>query len=104
MRICVYPGGVHKLALLVTVSILAGHVQIMLAADQPSPAIKVEHFDRAPEWEGYNNHNVPKEGRMVNQDFGYSKTQFASRNPGEIGGRIQRASAPASYAAPLTAA
>ena len=40
----------------------------------------------------------------MKQDFGYSKTQFASKSPGEIGGSIQRTSTPASYAAPLTPA
>ena len=41
---------------------------------------------------------------MVKQDFGYSATHFAGRGTGEIGGRIQRSSTPASYAAPLTPA
>lgn len=86
---------------LVLAFMLTGHSQIILAADQTSPALKVEQFDHDPGWEAYNNHNVPKEPRSVQQDFGYSKTQFASKSIGELGGRIQRTSTLASYAAPL---
>ncbi len=101
MRMCVYPAVVRSMALLAMASMLAKSVQILLAADQAPSTCKSEHFDHDPDWEGYNNRNVPKEARMVEQDFGYSKTQFASKSPGEIGGRIERASTPASYAAPL---
>lgn len=104
MRICVHPAAVQRLAVLLIVSALASHAQIALATDPASPTFKSEHFDHDPAWEGYNNRNAPKEAREVKQDFGYSKTQFASKNPGEIGGRIERASIPASYAAPLTPA
>ncbi len=103
MRMCIYPV-FRSLALLATASILIGPVQILLAADQPSPTFKLEHFDHDPGWEAYNNRNAPIEARTVKQDFGYSKTQSASKNPGEIGGRIQRTSTLASYAAPLTPA
>jgi hypothetical protein len=41
---------------------------------------------------------------MVKQDFGYSATHFAGKDAGEMGGRIQRSSTPASYAASLTPA
>src|SRR5689334_16472468 len=101
MRMCVYPAVVRSMALLAMASMLANHVQIILAADPTPTTFKLEHFDHDPGWDGYNNHNVPKEARMVKQDFGYSQTQFASKNPGEIGGSIQRASTPAAYAAPL---
>src|SRR5205085_12377539 len=33
----------------------------------------------------------------VTQDFGYSKTNFAGKAAGELGGQITRASEPASY-------
>ncbi len=104
MRMCIYPAVVRNMALFALASMFTSHVQIILAADQTSSVFKSEHFDHDPGWEGYNNRNVPKEARMVEQDFGYSKTQFASKAPGEIGGSIQRASTPASYAAPLTPA
>ena len=83
---------------------LAATVTLARGADAAKPGTKSESLDHDPGWEGYNNHNVPKHARMVKQDFGYSKTQFASKNPGEIGGSFQRSSTPASYAAPLTPA
>ncbi len=85
-------------------SMLASHAHMILAAEQTSSSIKSESFDHDPGWEGYNNHNAPKDARVVKQDFGYSKTQFASTNAGEIGGRIERTSTPAWYAAPLSPA
>ena len=104
MRMCIYPAFVRYIALTAMASMLTNHVQIILAADQTPSPLKSEHFDHDPGWEGYNNHNVGKGSRTVDQDFGYSKSQFASKTPGEIGGSIQRASTPASYAAPLTPA
>ncbi len=74
------------------------------ADGQPRPNLKTEHFDRDPGWEGRNNRIPPKPGFMVKQDFGYSETHFASKATGEVGGRVQRSTTPASYAAPLTPA
>ena len=71
------------------------------AVDAPSVSIKTERFDRDPGWEGYNNRIVPKNALMVKQDFGYSATHFAGAAAGEIGGRIQRSTTPASYAAKI---
>jgi hypothetical protein len=76
----------------------------LCATDKCVAAQKSESFDADPKWEDYNNRNVPKNARMVKQDFGYSQTRFASKNPGEIGGSIERTSTPAAYAAPLTPA
>jgi hypothetical protein len=67
----------------------------------PSANLKTEHFDRDPEWEGHNNHVVPKHVPTVRQDFGYCSTNFAGNAGGEIGGAIQRSTTPASYAARL---
>jgi hypothetical protein len=60
-------------------------------------------FDRDPGWEGYNNRLVPEVTPLVTQDFGYSRTNFAAKSLGEIGGRITRASEPAWYAARIPA-
>ena len=92
------------MALLVMASMLASHTQSVRAADQTTSTFKSEHFDHDPGWEGFNNHHLPQDARTVKQDFGYSKTQFASQNPGEIGGSIERSSTTAFYAAPLTPA
>jgi hypothetical protein len=68
-----------------------------------TPAIlKSESFDKDPGWEGHNNHIVPENVPTVRQDFGYSKTSFAAKAAGEIGGLVTRASEPAFYAQKLT--
>jgi hypothetical protein len=63
--------------------------------------LKSESFDRDPGWEGHNNHIVPKNVLKVTQDFGFSATNIAGKAAGEIGGRIQRSTTPASYAAEI---
>ncbi len=83
---------------------IAGGAPLIRAADPTPSTLKSEHFDRDPGWEGYNNRIVPKKAQMVQQDFGYSATHFAGKDAGEMGGRIQRCTTPASYAAPLTPA
>jgi hypothetical protein len=67
-------------------------------ADDPKTTIKTEHFDTDPGWEGFNNRVELKKVPTVTQDFGYSPTKFASKEPGEIGGKVTRAARPASYA------
>lgn len=70
------------------------------AEDRPIMRTKTEDFDDDPGWEGYKNRIVEKrKDPTVQQDFGYSQTQFAGNENGEVGGRICRASAPAFYAA-----
>lgn len=63
--------------------------------------LKSESFDHDPGWEGHNNHIVPKHVLTVKQDFGFSATNIAGKSSGEIGGRIQRSTTPASYAAQI---
>jgi acetyl esterase/lipase len=60
--------------------------------------IKTESFDRDPGWEAHNNRVVPKEYPTIVQDFGYTKTNFAGKAAGEMGGQVWRASEPAYYA------
>ncbi len=69
--------------------------------DQPKTVLKTESFDRDPGWESHNNHLVPQVVKTVEQDFGYSDTNFAGKEKGEIGGRIWRCSKQASYATPI---
>lgn len=67
--------------------------------------LKSERFDKDPGWEAHNNRIVPERVPTVIQDFGYSKTKYASKREGELGGRVTRASEPAFYAdklGPLT--
>lgn len=69
------------------------------AAEQPkSGIIKSESFDKDPGWEGHNNHIVPERVPTVVQDFGFSATNHAGKEKGELGGRVTRASEPAFYA------
>jgi hypothetical protein len=69
------------------------------ADDPPKTTLKTENFDKDPGWEGFNNRIVPDKVPVVTQDFGYSPTNLAGKQKGEIGGRVQRAARPAYYAA-----
>jgi len=60
-----------------------------------------EDFARDPRWDGRNNVSAPAVRRMTVQDFGYSATNHAGGEPGEIGGRISRSLTPAFYARPI---
>lgn len=71
-------------------------------AEPPPASLKTETFDRDPGWEGHNNRIVPTSVVMVKQDFGYSTTNFAGKSSGEMGGRIQRSTTPAVYAAEIS--
>jgi len=60
---------------------------------------RTETFDSQPAWTGVNNQPEYPPCLTVDQDFGYSpKTSFAGAAPGEIGGKIWRASSIAHYA------
>jgi hypothetical protein len=83
------------LMLLVTLAVGAGEGR---ADDQAKPTLKTESFDKDPGWEGHNNRIVPERAPTVTQDFGYSKTNFAAKAAGELGGQVTRASEPAYYA------
>src|SRR5215218_8538214 len=76
-----------------------------VAAEQPTtqPAkmvFKQEHFDADPAWDALNNRLKleAKDLPIVDQNFGYSPTQFAGGAKGEIGGKIWRSVTPAHYA------
>ena len=58
-------------------------------------AERTQSFDSDPQWEGRNNRIIPREYPTIVQDFGYSKTNFASKSSGEMGGHLTRASTPA---------
>jgi hypothetical protein len=81
--------------LLVALAIGAG---VGGAEDKPKTLLKSESFDKDPGWEGFNNRIVPKKVRIVTQDFGYSATNFAGKEKGELGGIITRSATPSYYA------
>lgn len=62
---------------------------------------KTEQFDRDPGWEAHNNRIEPREVKPLQQEFGFSKSNFAGKSLGEIGGTIWRAPDRASYAAAI---
>jgi hypothetical protein len=80
---------------LLTPALTAGNIT---ADEPPKTILKTETFDKDPGWEGHNNHIVPAHLPTVTQDFGYSKTNFAGKAAGEMGGQVTRASEPAYYA------
>ncbi len=81
-------------------TILLATIAGLRAAD--APRLKTETFDRDPGWDAHHNRIPPTNAPKVTQDFGYSATHHAGRGAGEIGGRIQRSTTPAMYAAPLS--
>lgn len=67
---------------------------------------KFDNFDHDPGWEGLRNRFDAsrvnkKSGLGVVQNFGYSQTNFAGKEAGEIGGQVQRSITPAFYAAAI---
>jgi sugar lactone lactonase YvrE len=71
-------------------------------AQAPKQGAKSESFDNDPGWEGFNNHLQPRVLPTITQDFGYSsETHFASKEKGEIGGKVFRCAVPTYYAARL---
>jgi hypothetical protein len=64
---------------------------------------KTERFDKDPEWEGVNNRSATPAARIVQQNFGYSRTANAGGQAGEIGGQITAAAERAWYARKIEA-
>lgn len=75
-------------------------VWLPAAAEDAKVVLRTEHFDRDPGWEGHNNRLKPdpKDIVTVVQDFGYSATNFAGSEKGEMGGQVWRCTTPAFYA------
>jgi hypothetical protein len=93
----ILPGTTAAVCLAVLLAVPAGPVNGR--DEEPlKTVLKTESFDKDPGWEGHNNRIVPERLPTVTQDFGYSKTNFAGKAAGELGGRITRASEPAYYA------
>jgi hypothetical protein len=71
-----------------------------LRAQDPLKQIH-EDFSTDPGWEGWQNRVVGEKNPTITQDFGWSPTKHASKQPGEIGGRIFMSTTPASYGLPF---
>jgi hypothetical protein len=64
-----------------------------------SASERTEHFDQDAKWDAHNNRAKTPEPRNIRQDFGYSFTAHCGgARPGELGGFVQPAAAPAYYA------
>ncbi len=59
---------------------------------------RVQRFDTDPHWEALHNRAADPKPRTIRQDFGYSKTNHAGGEAGEIGGFLSPAAEPAYYA------
>ncbi len=92
----------RRRSLIFAVSTAALALPCFVAPAAPATVLKTERFDHDPHWEGHNNHITPAHLPTVTQDFGYSTTNVAGRATGELGGRIQRSTTPAYYAARLS--
>src|SRR5438477_6889019 len=93
----ILPGTTAAACLAVLIAVPAGPANGG-AEERPKPVLKTESFDRDPGWEGHNNRIVPERRPTVVQDFGYSQSNFAGEEKGELGGQVTRASEPAYYA------
>lgn len=67
----------------------------------PEPHLSHEDFAEDPGWEGHNNLPSPDDCVTTEQDFGYTVTNHAGGETGEIGGKIGRSLQPSSYAVPI---
>lgn len=62
--------------------------------------LKRDDFADDPRWDGFRNRLLPEEPRYTRQDFGFRSTNLAGgKAAGEIGGRVQRSTTLAKYAA-----
>src|SRR5690349_20012709 len=85
------------------VHVIVLSVILMAIVDLTHAAEKAETFDHDPGWVGVNNRSAlaPSAQRMVKQDFGWSKTNFAGGQLGEVGGFISPAGEVAHYGVPI---
>src|SRR5437016_1171016 len=98
-----------RLPIFAVAGVVAASSLLLFAEEPPvialggaaAAALKSEHFDKDPGWEGIDNRIVPKVIPTAQQDFGYSPTNFAGKASGEIGGKITRGSRLAYYATKL---
>ena len=72
--------------LILMMPLIAAVLGFVPADERPASPMKTESFDRDPGWEGHNNRIVPAKYPTIVQDFGYSKTNFAGKAAGEMGG------------------
>ncbi|MBI5684473.1 MAG: WD40 repeat domain-containing protein [Verrucomicrobia bacterium] len=72
--------------------------KVLRLLEKNGDGLKTEHFDRDPGWEGKNNRFTRKDLPRVVQNFGFSASNHAGKESGEMGGTITRSVTPAWYA------
>jgi hypothetical protein len=74
---------------------------VCLAQDRP---LRRQDFSTDPRWEAHRSRLVPSPSPKTRQAFGWRESQHAGgKQRGEVGGRVQRSSTPAYYAAKIPA-
>lgn len=86
-----------RLVLAASLVLAVACVSALAASAARQTISRFQAFDRDPGWDSHNNHIVPKHYPTVVQDFGYSPTNFAGKQAGELGGLVTRAYEPAYY-------
>src|SRR5438093_13311531 len=81
--------------------LLLAAVACSLGAAEPGSKLRVEHFDKDPQWDGHNNRIGENNPVTVRQDFGYAAESPFHRPA--IGGLVATAAAQAYYAQSVTA-
>ena len=90
------------MARLISVILIASCLVVSAADPDPPKNLRRADFAADPQWEGHRNRLVPENPPVTRQDFGYRTAHRAGgKKPGEIGGRIQRSTTPATYAVPI---
>jgi hypothetical protein len=70
-----------------------------IPVEAAEPTAGLHGFETDPQWEGFRNRLLPAKLPRVEQSFGHRNSNFAGgAAAGEIGGTIQRATVPATYA------
>lgn len=95
----------HRFSSPLRVVILTAAVMLLaglrvLAADDPTTGRGTQDFAADPKWDGHRNRLVPTPAPLTRQDFGYHKEtrRAGGKEPGEIGGWIERSTRRAAYA------
>src|SRR5688500_5102695 len=80
--------------------LLAAAISIVLGPVVRGEPIQASFdFAKDPEWESHRSRTLPEPVPITRQAFGWSPTQHADgKQPGELGGWVQRSIRPASYA------
>jgi hypothetical protein len=77
---------------------ISGLIALVCIAGSAAGKERVQRFDKDPGWEGRNNRSPTPAKRVIQQNFGFSRTANAGGKAGEIGGLITAAAEPAWYA------